>query len=67
MDTVINLENVSVIHFILEISVIVLSVVKVAINIMDTASENTFQISTFSITYTSSRQNKHWAERISEI
>ena len=67
MDTVINLENVSVIHFILEISVIVLSVVLVAINIMDTASKNTFQISTFSIAYTSSRQNKHWAERISEI
>ena len=67
MDTVINLENVSVIHFILEISVIVLSVVLVAINIMDTASKNTFQISTFSIAYTSSKQNKHWAERISEI
>ena len=43
MDTVIHLENVSVIHSILEISVIVLSVVRVAMNIMDTASKNTFQ------------------------
>jgi len=41
MDTVIHLENVSVIHSILEISVIVLSVVRVAMNIMDTARNPT--------------------------